>query len=103
MPTKHGVEYDLRKSPYRCSWGGFDFYFSSATHLDKFRRLVDRRVEWMNDSMSRRFHFNVEADVIAVFQLYMQVETRGFLVHYAVMDRWYVCPESITLRGTLIS
>ena len=103
MPTKNGVEYDLRKSPYRCSWGGLDFYFSSATHLDKFRRLADMRVEWMNDSMTRRFHFSVEAGLIAVFQLYMQVETRGFLVYNAAMDRWYECPESITLRGMLTS
>ena len=103
MPTKNGVYYDLRESPYAWSWDTLTFYFSSAKHLNKFKALVDARVEWMCDSMSRRFHVAVDAGMFAALQLYMQVETRGFLVHDAEGNRWYDCPGNITLHGPRIS
>lgn len=103
MPTKNGIEYNLNVSPYKCTWRGLEFFFSSAIHLQKFQDKLDTRIEWLNDSMSRRFHFSVEADYIAVIQLYCQVETRGFLINDVNMSRWYDCRENITLHGMTIS
>ena len=103
MPTKNGVEYNLNASPYKCTWRGLEFFFSSAIHLQKFQDKLGSRIEWMNDSMTRRFHFSVELDYIAVIQLYCQIETRGFLINDVNKSRWYDCRENITLHGMTIS
>lgn len=103
MPTKNGIEYNLNASPYKCTWRGLEFYFSSALHLQKFQDKLEIRIDWLNDSMTRRFHFSVEVDYIAVIQLYCQVETRGFLIYDNDKSRWYDCRENITLRGMTIN
>ena len=103
MPTKNGVVYNLSASPYKCTWRRLDFFFSSAVHLQKFQDKLETRIEWLNDSMTRRFHFSVEVDYIAVLQLYCQVETRGFLIFDNDKSRWYDCRENITLRGMTIN
>lgn len=103
MQTKNGVVYDLRNSPFRATYLVYDFYFSSGTHMAKFVEKLVTRTEWLTDSLSRRFHFNVQADLIAVLQLYCQVETRGFLIHDIAEDKWLDCRENITLNGLRIS
>lgn len=103
MPTKNGIEYNLNVSPYKCTWRELEFFFSSALHLQKFQGKMETRIDWLNDSMTRRFHFSVEVDYIAVIQLYCQVETRGFLIYDNDKSRWYDCRENITLRGMTIN
>lgn len=69
----------------------------------KFNENYIKRIEWLNDSMKRRFHISVELDLLAVLQLYMQVETRGFLVRDCIGGKWFDCPENITLHGLKLS
>lgn len=80
MLTKHGVCYDLSESPFVCSTAHFEYRFSSANHMRKFADNVQQRKDWLNDSLSRRFHVSIEVDILAELQLYMQTETRGFHV-----------------------
>lgn len=101
--TKNGVVYTLHDSPFVVSWGVYKFYFSSAVHMEKFKAKLDIRSNWLNDSMSRRFHFTVDVEPIAIMQLYCQVETRGFLVYDVQAERYYVCQENIILHGMTIS
>lgn len=98
MATRNGVEYDLTRSPYKVLWRGYLFAFSSFMHEQKFRRQVEDRCAWLTDSLSRRFHFRVDADVIAAFQLYVQTETRGFYVQDAD-GKAHRCQETIELAG----
>ena len=74
------VAYDLENSPYDYSWGGFIFYFSTQAHRDKFANNINKKIDWLNDSLSRRFHIVVNVPEFAVFQLYQQIEGRGFYV-----------------------
>lgn len=78
--TKSGVCYDLIESPFFADAMGFRFYFSSATHRENFMRKAHVRKEWLNDSLSRRFKYPVDASLLAVLQLYKQIETRGFFI-----------------------
>lgn len=78
--TRSGICYNLKDSPFRVEYKGFMFYFSSLAHRDNFAERVNGRVEWLNDSLSRRFHVRIDTGMLALFQLYMQVETRGFYV-----------------------
>lgn len=84
--TKSGVCYDLDDTPFCEEWLGMFFYFSSHTHQLKFRRQVNERVSWLTGSLSRRFHVSVCASRLAVIQLYMQIERRGFHVSYKGCD-----------------
>lgn len=78
--TRYGVAYNLAVSPYRYTWGSRTFHFSTAAHRERFKERLTIRREWLNDSLTRRFKVNVSADDLAVLQLYMQTETRGFYV-----------------------
>lgn len=104
MPvTKNGICYDLKDSPYFCSVGFYTFFFSSPAHLNKFRKGLEANRDWLNDSMTRRFKFNMSLDVLADFSLYRKIETRGFLIINDLTGVAYECPESIEFHGMKIN
>lgn len=78
--TKYGVCYNLKQSPYDVEYSGYRFFFSTYTNEKKFIEKVRIKELWLTDSLSRRFHFAVDASIIAIFQLYNQIENRGFYV-----------------------
>lgn len=78
--TRSGVCYDLRETPFSDVEQGMTFYFSSHTHMLKFRNRKVERMEWLCDSLSNRFHVSVDARILALVQLYLQIEKRGFRV-----------------------
>lgn len=98
MPTKHGVFYELSDSPYRALYGDYTFHFSSRKHQESFLDKLSVRVEWLCDSFSKRFKFEIDARLIAVFQLYFQVETRGCYVKFPD-GRVLKCKEMLELHG----
>lgn len=101
--TKNGICYDLKESPYFCFVGVYKFFFSSPAHLVKFRKGLEANREWLNDSMTRRFKFNMSLDVLADFSLYRKIETRGFLIINDSTGVAYECPESIEFHGMKIN
>ena len=101
--TKNGICYDLKNSPYFCSVGFYKFFFSSPAHLVKFRKGLEANREWLNDSMTRRFKFNMDMELLADFSLYRKIETRGFLIINESTGVAYECAENIEYRGTIIS
>lgn len=101
--TKNGICYDLKNSPYFCYTDFFTFFFSSPAHLTKFRRELEANRGWLNDSMTRRFKFNMSLDVLADFSLYRKIETRGFLIINELTGVAYECPESIEFHGMKIN
>lgn len=103
METRNGVVYDLRFSEYEHTFWPLKFRFSSAPHLKKFAERVPVKVDWLNDSMKRRFHLDVDFTLLAALQCYMQVETRGFMVRDMVSGRWYDCPGTLRLDGLKVS
>lgn len=98
MPSKNGVFYELSDSPYRALYGDYTFHFSSRKHQESFLDKLSVRVEWLCDSFSKRFKFEIDARLIAVFQLYFQVETRGCYVKLADGEVLR-CKENLRLHG----
>ena len=100
--TRRGVCYDLYKTPYRIQYDYENgtcimFMFSSQTNLEKFNeRLTDNR-EKTNDSLSKRFKFEIKQDIICDLRLYKNVETRGFLI--CSNGEYIECLEHIQLNG----
>lgn len=78
--TANGVCYALHDSPYFVWWRGYTFFFSSDSHARKFRNEVAMKCAWLDDSFRRRFKFDIQVPLLASFQFYRQVETRGFFV-----------------------
>lgn len=72
----------LDTSPFVVEFGYYKLHFSTSSHAVKFQENVWKRIEWLNDSLSRRFKCNVDAAHLAVIQLYTQIEGRGFHVVY---------------------
>lgn len=101
--TRNGVVYDLRFSEYEYTFYPLTFLFSSESHREKFAERVNVKVDWLNDSFSKRFHIEVRVDLLAALQCYMQVETRGFRVRNIETGRWYDCAEMLRLDGLSIS
>lgn len=98
--SPNGVVYDIHNSPYIVHRNGLIFKFSSARHMDKFMMEVRIREEWLNDSLSRRFKVQVELSILADFQLYQQIERRGFHVEDEE-GSVYVCREQVLLDGLM--
>lgn len=101
--TKNGICYDLKDSPYFCFVGVYKFFFSSPAHLNRFKVGLEANRDWLNDSMTRRFKFEMQMDVLADFSLYRKIETRGFLIINDLTGVAYECPESIEFHGMKIN
>ena len=95
--TRNGVCYAIEESPFHEDVDGYRFYFSSETHRRKFFEKAAIRKSWLTDSLSRRFHLHIDASLLAIFQLYGQVESRGF---YVVSGRGeeFRCLDQLRLR-----
>ena len=84
--TRNGVCYNLVSTPFKCHRLGYTWHFSSLIHKNKFEDKFESHINWLNDSMSRRFHVKVRFDLLGAIQLYMRIEQRGFrVVHYTGM------------------
>ena len=95
-----GVAYRLEDSPFIVERFGIVYHFSSLKHKEKFIENVRIKEDWLCDSLSRRFHFMIDARLIADMQLYLQIEKRGF---YVVIDSEVIkCPSELVLDGMRI-
>lgn len=94
--AKSPVSYDLSNPNYSSTWEEYTFFFSTMAHKEKFDANVKVRIDWLNDSLSRRFHYDVHADALAVFQYYKMVEGRGFKVYDNLLERFVDSPRFMT-------
>ena len=86
----------MRETPYTHDYAGYRFHFSSECHRRNFAAKTLIREEWLSDSLSRRFKFRVDAGMIAIFQLYRQIETRGFYV-VSVTGREFASLDDVSI------
>lgn len=100
--SRNGIANDLKVTPFTkkiiyASNNYLIFCFSSQLYLNKFQeRLVENR-EKINDSLSNRFGFAVENDVLCDIKLYSSIEKRGFLIKNH--KEGFECLASIILDG----
>lgn len=99
--TRSKIAYNLEESPHRLEVPYKDFHlvyvFSSNLYKNKFyERFIDNRAE-ISESLTRRFGFRIQSDLISDLRLYSTIEKRGFLV---IKDGdKVVCQENIILSG----
>lgn len=79
--TRRGIEYNLSVSPYRVTNdNGIVFVFSSQNHLNAFVSRQEENRKRINESLSNRFNFYMEFNLLADCVLYRRIEQRGFLI-----------------------
>lgn len=95
--TRNGIVYDLQDSPYNVNTCGITFYFSSESHRSKFENMYVDNLEFMQNSMFKRFKFILDIEPVYALFFYKKIETRGFYIEY--QGRGYKWLKSITLDG----
>lgn len=99
--TRGGVAYNLDSSPYRYSVDYpkrcITFVFSSDFYKSSFIQRLNKNRERINQSLSNRFGFKIEQDILCDIKLYTSIEKRGFLI-YQNGER-FECLNSLTLDG----
>ena len=99
--TRRGVAYDLNISPHRLEvpYNGetIVYVFSSDLYKKKFYdQFLDNR-EQIGASLSKRFGFEIQNDLLCDLKLYATIEKRGFLILKDGVK--FVCRENIILDG----
>lgn len=99
--TRNGIAYDLNISPHKLEvpYEGFTLTFVFSSNLYKqnfYERFLENR-EKIGGSLSNRFGFRIENDLLCDLKLYTMIEKRGFLVLKG--EERFVCQESIILDG----
>lgn len=101
--TKHGICYDLSKSPYTvCLWYGQNviYAFSSEVNKIKFIDRLEEHREKITNSLYKRFKMEFDIPLLCDIRLYDSIENRGFYIE--VDGRVVQCLEEITLVGTRV-
>ena len=80
--TRRGVAYDLNISPHKLEvpYNGdtIVYVFSSELYKKKFYdQFLDNR-EQISASLSKRFGFEIQNDMLCDLKLYTTIEKRGF-------------------------
>lgn len=103
--TRGGVAYNFDASPYRYNvdYGSksITFVFSSEFYLNNFIRKLKSNREKINQSLSKRFGFMVEHNILCDIKLYTSIEKRGFLL-YKNGER-FECLNTIILDGVILT
>lgn len=95
--TKNGVVYNVGESDYKVLRNGYLFRFSTQKHKEKFIENARIKEDWLCDSLSRRFKVKIDASLAADFQLYIQIESRGFHVENVETGEVYKCRTDVEL------
>lgn len=83
--TKSGVAYDLTISPHKLEIkydenNKMIYTFSSQLYKNKFIDKLEENRDKVNHSLSKRFGFNIENNLLCDIKLYTTIEKRGFLL-----------------------
>lgn len=84
--TRSGVAYDFRISPHKLlikykDGTDLEYTFSSELYKSKFEEKYKDNREKINESLSKRFGFNIVNDKLCDIKLYTTIEKRGFLIN----------------------
>lgn len=99
--TKYGVSYDFSNPEFECRFDGVTFRFSSKSHKARFMEYATQHMRGVSSSLTRRFKYGIDATILALFQYYRQVETRGFYV--VIGDVTYRSPDLIDFKVVMIN
>lgn len=71
---------DLTKSPFKVDYEGFELYFSSAFHRNKFKKNIHNYIKEETLKFQNRYKVNITMIDVFIIAYYKKCETRGFRV-----------------------
>ena len=71
---------DLSKSPFKVDFEGFELYFSSAFHRNKFKKNIHNYIKEETLKFQNRYKVNITMQDVFIIAYYKKCETRGFRV-----------------------
>ena len=71
---------DLTKSPFKVDFEGFELYFSSAFHRNKFKKNIHDYIREETLKFQNRYKVNITMPDVFIIAYYKKCETRGFRV-----------------------
>lgn len=99
--TRSKIAYDLNISPHvsNVSYNNTElrFVFSSDLYKRNFETKLEEHRDKINTSLSKRFGFRIENNLLADIKLYITIEKRGFLIYQDGVK--VECLKSIKLDG----
>lgn len=103
--TRNNIAHNLEISPHFHDVGyssyNIRYMFSSAMYREKFIARLENHREQIGESLSNRFGFKIEVDVLSDMKLYTTIEKRGFLVYRDEVE--VKCPEEVKIAvGELV-
>ena len=83
--SRRGIANDITVSPYKFKINYTKnsyiiFVFSSELYKEKFVEKLEENRKKINWSLSNRFGFEIENNVLCDIKLYSSIEKRGFLI-----------------------
>lgn len=101
--TRNGIAHDLTISPYKVDvmyeHELLTYVFSSEFYKNKFLEKKEGNRKKINTSLSNRFGFEIEYNILADLKLYLATETRGFLIEG--IEKWQNV-NNIRLNGETV-
>lgn len=97
--TRNGIFYNLELSPYTLNYCGYIFYFSSKLHLKKYKEKINNYHEIITESLSNRFGYKINIELLSAINLYLKIESRGFLIYDYEMGVYLNCVKQVELNG----
>ena len=80
MKTKNGVELNIKESEYKIKIYNYNFYFSSAFYLKKFKEEVFEFVEMENIKFNNKYKVKFDLRLYFAIVLFKRIEKRGFYI-----------------------
>ena len=71
---------DLKESPFKVDFEGFELYFSSAFHRNKFKKNIHDYIREETLKFQNRYKVNITMQDVFIIAYYKKCETRGFRV-----------------------
>ncbi len=71
---------DLKESPFKVDFEGFELYFSSAFHRNKFKKNINDYIKEETLKFQNRYKVNITMQDVFIIAYYKKCETRGFRV-----------------------
>ena len=71
---------DLKESPFKVDFEGFELYFSSAFHRNKFKKNINNYIKEETLKFQNRYKVNITMADVFIIAYYKKCETRGFRV-----------------------
>lgn len=71
---------DLKESPFKVDFEGFELYFSSAFHRNKFKKNINNYIKEETLKFQNRYKVNITMQDVFIIAYYKKCETRGFRV-----------------------